>query len=123
MEDEAEDLNAFYNVLPTFPEPRWQALYDYSSPVTLPRIFYYMDISSFGIMSSWAIFLIVRHTMQSLFTAYKPNTGDLVLNPKISLGKHMFLDIMWVQSLISAMTLLVPEYFRSSSVMLATSFM
>ncbi|CAJ1959789.1 unnamed protein product [Cylindrotheca closterium] len=120
MEDKADDLNAFYDVLPMFPKPRWQALYDYSSPVALPGVFYFMNISSFGMC--WAIFLIVGHTIQSLFTAYGPNTGDLVVDPKISLGKHMFMDILWVQSLLSAM-ILIPEYFGSSSVMLATSFM
>ena len=78
-----------------------------------------MDISTFGMY--WAIFLIVGHTIQALFTAFGPNTQDLVLNPKISLGKHIFMDIMWMHSLLSAMVL-VPEYFGSSSVVLATVF-
>lgn len=120
MNGNSEDLNSFFEVLPVFPTPRYQALYDYSSPIALPVLFYMMDISSFGMY--WATFLIAGHTIQSLFTEYGPNTGDLVLNPKISLGKHLFMDVMWVQLLLSAM-ILVPEYFGSSSVMLANAFL
>jgi len=120
MKKNPDDLNVFYNMLPIFPKPRYQALYDYSSPVALPFAFYYMDISTFGMY--WSMFLIFGHTIQSLFTAYGPNTRDLVLSPKISLGKHLFMDILWVHSLFSAM-ILVPEYFGSSSVMLAIGFL
>ncbi|CAJ1959994.1 unnamed protein product [Cylindrotheca closterium] len=119
MKRNPEDFNAFYNILPVIPKPRYQALYDFSSPVALPGLFYFMDISSFGMC--WAMFLIVGHTIQALFTAFGPNTQDLVLRPKISMLKHIFMDIMWMHSLLSAMVL-VPEYFGSSSVMLAITF-
>ncbi|CAJ1959792.1 unnamed protein product [Cylindrotheca closterium] len=119
MKRNPDDFNAFYNMLPLFPQPRYQALYDFSSPVVLPCLFYWMDISSFGMC--WAMFLIVGHTIQALFTAFGPNTQDLVLSPKISMLKHVFMDIMWTHSLLSTMVL-VPEYFGSSSVMLAITF-
>ncbi|CAJ1959993.1 unnamed protein product [Cylindrotheca closterium] len=119
MKRNPDDLNALYNVLPMFSQPRYQALYDFSSPFVLPGLFYFMDISSFGLY--WATFLIVGHTIQALFTAYGPNTADLVLRPKISMLKHIFMDIIWMHSLLSAMVL-VPEYFGASSVMLAITF-
>mmetsp|Transcript_32106 Transcript_32106/g.78012 ORF Transcript_32106/g.78012 Transcript_32106/m.78012 type:complete len:578 (-) Transcript_32106:24-1757(-) len=119
MKENPDELNAWYNVLPIIPKARYNALYEYSSPVSLPAAFYYMDISKFGI--SWACFLILGHTIQSLFTAFGPDTRDLVLSPKISIVKHNFMDIIWMHSLLSAMVL-VPEYFGSSSVVLGTVF-
>ncbi|CAJ1959788.1 unnamed protein product, partial [Cylindrotheca closterium] len=63
MKRNPEDFNAFYIILPVFPKPRYQALYDFSSPVALPALFHYMDISTFGMC--WAMFLIVGHTIQA----------------------------------------------------------
>ncbi|CAJ1959990.1 unnamed protein product [Cylindrotheca closterium] len=119
MTEESNELNSWYDAMPIIPKSRYQALYDFSSPVALPALFHYMDISTFGMC--WAMFLIVGHTIQALFTAFGPNTQDLVLSPKISMLKHIFMDIMWMHSLLSAMVL-VPEYFGSSSVMLAIAF-
>ncbi|CAJ1959790.1 unnamed protein product [Cylindrotheca closterium] len=119
MKRNPDDLNAFYNILPAFPKPRYQALYDYSSQFSLPALFYFTDISTFGMC--WATFLIVGHTIQSLYTDFGPNTGILVLSPEISMLKHIFMDIMWTHSLLSAM-MLVPDYFGSSSVMAAMIF-
>ncbi|CAJ1959991.1 unnamed protein product [Cylindrotheca closterium] len=119
MKEKPDDLNTFYNILPVFPKPRYQALYDYSSQFSLPALFYFTDISSFGMC--WAIFLIVGHTIQSLYTDFGAKTGILVLSPEISMLKHIFMDIMWTHSLLSAM-ILVPDYFGSSSVIVAFIF-
>lgn len=119
MKENPDGLNFWYKTLPKFPLPKYQAFYDYSSPIALPALFYYMDFSSFGIY--WAIFLIIGHTIQALLTDYGPDARNLVLIPKINLLKHLFLDILWVHSLFSAMVL-VPEYFGRSSVILAVTF-
>lgn len=113
------NFNGWYNVTPVVPKPKYQAIYDMASPIAMPSLFYYFDISTFGLC--WASFLIVGHTIQALYTAFGPGTEHLVWNPKISILKHHFLDIMWVHTLFSAMVL-VPDYFGSSSVVLGAIF-
>lgn len=103
----APDRSNWYELCATL-TPRQQAMMEYSLPMTLPTMFYILELSRFGV--AWCVVIVIGHTLETLFTGFGPSARDLNYKPVIAPLEHNLIDCMWLHTLISAM-IIGPHHF------------